>query len=527
MNYPPLNTIDQLYSCGENCTIHRHRVSHSLFHMLFATITKLEQEVGERAQEEFWQDILRKIKEHRFALCAAPLPVNYTADSLASSLQFSLKRCAYLYPRLVPSLQEVTGTLSTLSTQQDNPLLDAILSLVKGAPGARVALLLKETRFRAPVEDVMGIVPVLRQIELVNQYQLRDATSYDQLLVTGLRRWYPDYIFRAPRAKEIHLFRYGWMLDKWEPQPFFICPFDYKHQPSQNGRYGSDHVTGGRDALQEDEVVDATDVFPQVEWNRISTTILRQAPGEHDQEEVQARLCLLAGGHAVLLDVSEQAKVLVIDTLGGDSEEEEDESRQVKRVSMTSLQPGLFLLLRTSGGGDYLVPVADRILADQAPRMRSMQEEWKSYLRESVAAKGLFEVSLQLIDYGSNKANETNVRNWMSSKNIRPHDYSDFLSIMRLAGLEDKAEHYWKAAHLIDTAHRQAGFQIRKMLLAHVARSDLKELHRTGRMDFELSGADGGSLTAFRIEQISPETVTTPLSRTGRVYSIGGIEWLA
>lgn len=512
MRYPAMHSVDTLYSCVESGTIQRHLADQPSFYRFFTAVTRVEKGVGERAQDEFWHDILQRIRDHRFALCAAPLPVNYAVSPLLAFIQRSLKRCVGLYPALVPFLQELADALCALSTTSDNPLLEVVTSLIADYPDARVALLLRDTRSRSRVADIMAQLSS-GKFEIVDQHQMRGITCYDHLLIVGPGRWYPEYILRAPRAKHVHLIYYDWMFDRWQPQPFFTGFSGWNQQYASNGKETE------TPAPQSRRTVETTDILPEIEWDRLSTTILRQVPSDSEQEEVPSRICLLAGEQAVFLDLSEQAKVLVIDTLWGDSEDEEDEAKQVKRESVATLQPGLFLLLRTSGGGDYLVPVADRILAGHAKRVRSMQEEWKVRLREYAVSRGLSKTSIKLREYGSQRANETNVRNWMASKNIRPQDYGDFLSIMRLVGLQDKAGQYWEAAHMIDTSHRQAGFHIRKLLLAQVARSDLGELHRFGQMDFEIAGTGGGSFTAFRIEQLSPEIVTVPLSRVGHVYS--------
>jgi hypothetical protein len=154
-----------------------------------------------------------------------------------------------------------------------------------------------------------------------------------------------------------------------------------------------------------------------------------------------------------------------------------------------------------------------------------MQEHWKGLLRRAVSTKGLLAVSIELLDYESRRANETNVRNWMSSRSIRPQDDEDFRAIMRLIGLEGKEQEYQDAAEQIESAHKKAGFYIREQLLTQVEKANLKELHKRGFLDFELPEADGGSLTAFRIEHISPEIFSIPISRTGHPASIKDLPW--
>jgi hypothetical protein len=85
-------------------------------------------------------------------------------------------------------------------------------------------------------------------------------------------------------------------------------------------------------------------------------------------------------------------------------------------------------------------------------------------------------------------------------------------------GLGGEADEYWRLSEAIDSAHRMAGFHIRDLLLERVQRSDLTELEATGRMDFELDEADGGTLTALRVLDISAETYSVPPNRIGHPF---------
>jgi hypothetical protein len=224
----------------------------------------------------------------------------------------------------------------------------------------------------------------------------------------------------------------------------------------------------------------------------------------------------------VLLEIADDVKALILDLDEDDNEDdsENEHASHFARLATGKIRPGMFLLLRTSGSGDYIVPIADRILGREAQRLRSMQEEWKSALRTLVQSKGLLAASIELLDLGSARANEINVRNWMSPRNIRPRDYNDFLAILRLTGMENLAHEHWQAAEAIDTAHRKAGFQLRKLLLSQVRGADLRTLQRKGRLDFHMPEVEGGTLTAFRVEHVMPDSILVPISRLGRPFLI-------
>ncbi len=466
MKYISIRAASNLYiGMGYN-TIHRHKVYHAAFREFCMMTAKLEHDLGEDIQDDYWKEVLREIKYYRFLLNAAPLPMNLQAAKLLSFMKDNLRRCGYSFPYFVPYIKKMIDMLSILSDLPDNPLLETIAELVSHQEHQTVALLLKESRFFPLVEDVLTTYPALKHIELVNLIQLRDEHCYNQLLIIGPRRWYPGYVFRSPRAKEVNFIHYSWLSDREPAHPIFVKPYTQKQ------------LTGSQSEL-------TVDSYMQEDDN----------PDEsHEEDE--------------------------------DEDEDEGELQQIKRISLSRIRPDVFLLLRTEGGGDYIVPIADRILGEKAQDLRMMQEHWKELLRRAVSTKGLLVVCSKLLfDYGSKRASETNVRNWMSSRTIRPQYDEDFRAIMRLLGLENKEYEYQDTAKQIESAHRKAGFYIRQQLLNQVANADLRELHKKGFMDFELPEADGGSLTAFRIEHISPEVSYIPVSRVGRPITMKDLPW--
>ena len=221
----------------------------------------------------------------------------------------------------------------------------------------------------------------------------------------------------------------------------------------------------------------------------------------------------------VPLDAAESARATVLAL----THEEDD---PVQRISVSSIEAGMFLLVRTGGGGEYIVHVADGVLGTHATRARQVQRDWKDRLRRKVRQKDLHQVVHQLKDYGSKIANDVNVRNWMSYRSIKTDDQKDFRAIMKLIGLEERFEDHWNTMELIDRAHRKAGHLIRKQLLAEVRNSDLQDLEKLGKMDFELPGVEGGQLTAIRIQGVHPKVFEIEVSRLGHPVEMEGKQWL-
>jgi hypothetical protein len=237
---------------------------------------------------------------------------------------------------------------------------------------------------------------------------------------------------------------------------------------------------------------------------------------DSNAETVPARLCLLSGNRAVFVPADDGASSLIIDL-------SEMGLAVVRRAPADELEEGQCLLLRTSGGGDFIAPLANRILGNSAEQRRSEQAEWKERLISRAVERfgktdrrGLsFQVCTDLSSRGLTQSRPANVHYWMSSKCIRPRRETDFIGILTFAGLEARSQELWAAMGDIDRAHRRAGHAIRQMLLQKIAGLSLEPLLRDGEMVFDLGDQDGGTLSAFQITGILPEEVEVFTDRLG------------
>jgi len=504
---------DYIYACFASIRIKQYKVSHNDFKTFCVLLGEFDRRIKEGVDENdyYWSFFLRRLRRYRFELCAAPLPFNhpsvYSPSSFAA-LEKHLIKCHLLYPAgYGETAHKLLALAYKLVESADNPMMDFIDS--NGAIGhGDGILLIKEPRMVPPVKEILYKNPLLQGIPIKVPYQLRGPECYAKMIVIGPTRWFPEYVFHAPRSRNIDVLHYDWILDQLEPDQVFLSEQDEASMPGESTR-----IRGGAiESLLPEELL------PSVDWKQISTSLSGASPFDTKQEDVMAKLFLLEGGMAVFLDAEEGASSIVIDL------EEEDES-QIRRIPVSDIRHGVFVLLRTGGGGDYIVPLADRILGDVAQRVRKMQKSWKSLLRDAVVSTSLPGVVFELRRNGSIRANETNVRNWMSYRSIRTHDYEDFAAIMRLSGLGDSAQEYWEAMGMIDSSHRKAGRIIRKRLLKLVLTSELNELERSGSMTFELPGVDSASMTAFRVVDISPEFSTVPAYRIANPFELDVELW--
>jgi len=391
---------------------------------------------------------------------------------------------------------EVLDRYIEVSCRPENPLFSTILKLLDGDNHANSAIVLKESRLVPLVEQLLSANKLVGQVEVVTPVQLRTLQTYSKMIVIGAPVWFPEHIFTAPRSAEIHILHYNWIIKKWRPTPVF--PGSSSSLFTFRESYVEDGVSLVADIENEIETVDPGEVLIPFNWAEVSSSIRRAYTVHPQQEGVEARLLLVEDrSRGVFLE--NESKVFVIDLQG-------EGSSKVKKIAVTDIEPEMFVLLRTSGGGDYISTLADQRLGANATIVRERQQEWKAPLRRAVNNSGVQNMSRLLAKRGSQRSqNELNIRNWMSQETIRPRDDEDFDAILSSVGLIQRRPEFYEAASLLDSAHRSAGKDIRKLLINIVLGSDLTRLERTGRMEFELSSADGGSMTAFRVMEIAPQ----------------------
>ena len=504
----------RIYACCQDAEVKRHRLCCPALTAYSRALGRLLRHLGEAADDEYWRGFLRFFRLSRFRLSAAPLPLDHPFEDLTSSLarvETTAAQCDMVFPSSGEFARALLGEYRALIELRENPILDAIREFCVQQSSGSTALLVREAGLVADTEALTRAERKIRQLEVIVPSLLRGAVCYDRLLVVGPSAWFPEFVFTSPRAKEIHLLYFDWVRDTWRPRPLLI-----------GGRRGrtvriEPTVEENDTGLRLEDLVGADEIIPETDWAAMIGRQERHESAEHDGDEADARLCALEGGAFTFLDASADARALVIDLSGQPEEEDDDEPSVVKRVPVSAVVPGMFVILRTRGGGDYIVPMADRLLGQRAEPYREAQRLWKGRLREMVSRDGMDIGCGALARLGARLASEGNVRNWMFERSIRPYYDGDFGAILSLVGLGNEAAQYFEAAAAIENAHRSAGLRIRQALMRRLLASDLRELERRGRMDLDLGEQGAGMLSALRVRDIRPELCRVPTGRLGRL----------
>jgi hypothetical protein len=515
MNFVDFSDAVQIYGCCQKATISREKIYHHLFFQFSTKVWKLARSLGDLKEEPNWQDYMRVFKQYSYSMSTLPLPFSFNADIARSNiprLRLFVYKCSFSYPEFAERASEILELYSSLLECNDNPLGDKVAEYCEGlSPEEKVAIVLSKTNTLHDVESYLEDSD-LPNIDVVVPPMLKSSLHHSKLIVIGPSRWFPRYIFNAPRGAEMLLFHYEWLRDHWEAESAFDGGVR-SHFPIEVIRRGIPSIN----RISEEDLIAAEALVPKIDTEAIHSGNGVSGGHHHGHTEpVEAMVCVLNGENFTLIDKTQGAKTDIIDFQGYES----TDSDVRRKILNTMIEPGMFLLLRTSGGGDYIVPIANAHLGLIANEYRSMQHDWKVLLREQVKRIGTTGVSQALRRHGSFIADLNNVRNWMSESTIKPKDRREYAAILRYVGLADLEEQSWAAACEIDKAHRWAGQHIRSLLLQKITNTDLSDLERNGRMDFELSQADGGSLTAFRVQNILPETVTVPHSRLKHVEKL-------
>lgn len=501
MKFAPLAEAAEVYAAGAACEVRRTVVSSDPVELFVGRVGELERQVAHLRDDEYWSLGLGYFKRRRFLVQATPLNVSDPALELlayAVRARDHFSTCRTLYPEHADSVDLVCDALMDLLLSRVDPLSAAILDELGAGDADRAAVVLPTFGFEQTVQRHLRTSGDTDKFDVLTPRNLAMKRPYDLVFVVGAPSWYSRkgwaWVYTAPRAAEVAMVGYAQQVQRPLPSARAFTESKTAVAPlfDSGPSYGD-----GDDA--QDEV--------GVDWTFATGEAARRAVGASAADLVDARLYLLATGCAAFLAVSEESRVPTL-------EPDAPEDSRLAYVPPPDVGPGTVVLLRSEGGGDLVVAVADAILGEAAPPLRAMQEKWKSRLRALIDDRGISQVVAELKENGSIRAKRSNLVNWCSPRSLRTEDEQDFLAIMRVVGLESEAGKMWTAMGKLDRAHRRAGREIREQLEKQARKADLTALEEQGRADFSLPQG-GGALTAFRVEEVSPDVVSVPYQHLG------------
>ena len=511
-----MEEVIDLYDCCVNGSVAWEVIGHDGFERFALSVSEFLRSVGGDQGDQVEQ-VVSELKRARSDLTISLLPFCQQNPHLTSRVDGLRSRADVIREQIGPDpvnerLSEAVDSLAELANLMDRPLFDRLGELIRGRPDERIAVVSP-----GRVSHVEDARQALRRfgdrLKVVTPAELANLPAFETLCVLGTPGWYihkrGEFVLTVPRAQQVFVVLWSWIHVADLPARAEII----------GGRTGSvspppvpapPRPSRGARRVNEDEVPEVVDWG----WVRERAKYDGDAGGggRNAQEEVEARLFLLAEDHGVWLESVGKKQEVVEPDLEGDE--------RIQAVDVADLDVGHHVLLRTQGGGSLVREVADDILGHFVEPLRADQRRWKKGLRDAHRRYGMDGLRRKLGDAGCPSPSTQNVRNWMSLETIRPWR-SNFKAILKVIGIDDSEfEIFWKSMTEINNAHITAGHRISQQLKAVVGDKGLDDLIRTGRMQFELEEGTGGTLDAFRINDIDDELDFVAEGQLGHPFSV-------
>jgi hypothetical protein len=499
-----------LYDAAAGLQVRRLCVESEELRRFSVSVREVQQQLGKDAADSYWRPVVARLRRIRWELATVPLPLAHPAFGIADGVAFLAERlrdCDRVFPDYASAAYDTIVLLEELGRSGEDPLGDAVRAL-RLPPEASV-LVLRDQLHVLPVEQALA-GPA--RIAVATPTQLaRAPLVYGDGAVIGPASWFPREVFAAPKALRIEVIQFAWLRDPAVTTGLFAGG---EMGPGGEGSLLADYSGRGKQGTN----LGSADLIPITDWAAIASRTGGAAPaGEERADTVEAYLLLLASGEAVYLEAEEGSRAYVVE-LGT--------VKELQMVPTRSIVPGMYVVVRVGGEGDYIPAIADALLGERAPLLRGAQQRWKERLRQQVASDGTRAVLSRLVSAGAPRASRANLRRWASPTSIRTEDYADFDALMKVVGLEGESKALWSDMDLIDQAHLKAGQSVRKLLVREILNGDTGELETSGWQDYDVAEIEGeGALRVARVEASAPGTLRVPPRQTRMLVQVERDLW--
>jgi hypothetical protein len=472
------------------------------------------------------------LKRFRFLLCSTILPPKMIYD-LLSARRLSKKSGANSLsgnPDIRGKSAEVDDRMGVLCELAQNPLLPAFLHHVPSLNTPAVAAFhVPDASFAPVVQKYIHETKDLRvsgvSFVAASANELRGPRIYDLLVFCGVPQWLEytnhEYVLTAARAPEVVVVCYSFMISS----SLEFSPVELESSHPKTARFkfrveseGDLARESAPIAVKTDSAVTLEDVIPSVNLDAAAFAARLLSTNALREEEISARLWLLADNSAVYLEEPGEAWML--------EPKDSGDGCDIQLRPNEALEPGQIIILTTSGAGDLIVPVANEMLGQHSDRYRNLQLDWKQRLRDHVSRRGLKAVLNELQALNAENLSEQNLTNWSSSdeRKIGPGSDRTFYAVLQIVGLASSAEEIVRNAHTLRAVRISAGHYLQRQLLAEFQHADLEVLRTTGA--FEVRTSDGvASKTAYLLEERGSDLQPILMSRRSKPFQVTEELW--
>ena len=447
-------------------------------------LSELERKIREFEPAEEAKAFTKPLRALRFGLLATNLPTQSFSQNLqdarAASGPFGRQ-----FPELVRPIQ-TTLELAKHLTETTNPLKDLVVSQVKINHNDRNALVCCEPRYRSQIESSLAELPGSK---VISSNELMGSVCYERIICLGHPRWFPDYVWKYPRATIIRFVFVDW---------FSIPSFPRSVLP----------VTSLKQIHRQVEV-DPLALEPFAEVKRTSETAISLQsitieeicdfkpkpalvkPESSTDEALTVRACsfTLYGNYITYLA---PGKHFIL---------EFEAKLTATKAELENIHPGMFLVLRVATTDrDYIAAYADLLMGPKSSLHRARVQAWKDQLvknlRMSSAAKFIKKLPARHTEF----CNVNNIRNWAGRGSIGPQRKEDFLAVSTVIGCAEP-ELVWDSMDKLRNAHRESGREILRSLIKKVSEMPNDENY-PGLIELDLGPEGAGKLCGWQIQDI-------------------------
>lgn len=525
-----ISTATAVFSHASNLDVRIQRQDFVELRELGWALDRLGLQLGESRGDEYWRKVLRFPYYLKQVFSLTPIHPTLILDNDPEALNSFKAEADWAvkgYSSSTDAVGRLTAAVEALLKVDTNPMFTEVTRIIEENDGTS-GLLIKDAKLLTTVTTFMDRQGV--DVEVINPSALKSGRIFKVLICCGPARWFErngfEFIHRSPRAPRIIFLSPAFVgrdgLETRSPFKGTEVRFPFSTQSDGPTISLPQPVSVPNSESDDQQSMD-------IDWNEVRLgRKIESRDGRNeggDREEVDARLITLEGNNAVFLEVDDHSYSFIIDPAAIDGEANLASDEGVRKTVCRDVELGMYLLLRTDAGGDYIEPLANTILGLRCSHYRALQTRWKMALREYLDVHGTERTVEELRRLGSGIANKSNLRNWISRRLIKPRNDKDFEAIISIAGLSRDYREYLHAALITDRAHKKAGVQIKGDLLKRVKTSSLSNLTKHGIMEFTLPGKEQVSLTAFRVTGIAPGSETVPSSEIGVPFQYSQDTW--
>ena len=498
------NTYD-LYT-GAKVKYSETKTKDNLFRDFYLSFAKFKSRLGTSFSDPYWIDFMRVLSRYRFRCAVSPLPFNEKSlfgDKTIETIQEGINDCRDVFaPEFENHAFNLLDTVKELLQSTQNPYQVEIDKLCKEFYGKKVALVLKSL---ISFEIVSEIYSENKYLEILTETQFKKTNKHYSLVIfLGHETWYDHYVFTIIKSPNVVNIFYDFIGGKKTESLSFSHPIWDRNITV---------VTKDDDYVPNKYVIydSPEELSNEIQLNYIQSKLDITSSGR-GEEKIEARLTDLSGGYIVFLRNHKGLDTTQDILLFGNE-------INIERKEVSKIQPGDFIILRTSGDKDLILEEANKLLGSQSNKFRELQKSWKEKLNQYVKEHTETITIKKLKQLGVN-AYPAKLHDWLSERNIKPRKEVDFKKLLSLINIEgENFKKYWETMSIINSKHITAGTVVRKKILNIIVNSDLSELNENGLQRFTLSGTTA-SISVFRVIRIAKENIMQWVSQTDTPINI-------